>query len=194
MVWTAAVEKAFQQLKNAFTSASILNHPDPKRPFTVEMDASDTAVGTVLSLHFWEAQKLLHNLMVKLNMPTRRLGGTSAPNCTKKQNEWVLYIPWVEYEQNSLKHFATNLTPSHCILGFQPPLFPWNFTEAEDNSGQLVPPRVRHYESAPISTLNEQQIRESTLQIGVTVRHHSTSRGIVYGLPTRTYSKRNPGL
>jgi hypothetical protein len=33
----------------AFTSTPILIHPDPANPFTVETDASDFALGTILS-------------------------------------------------------------------------------------------------------------------------------------------------
>jgi hypothetical protein len=32
-----------------FTSASVLIHPDPTKPFTVETDALDFALGTILS-------------------------------------------------------------------------------------------------------------------------------------------------
>lgn len=43
-MWTTVADKAFHQLKQVFTSAPILKHPDPERPFVVEVDASDTVV------------------------------------------------------------------------------------------------------------------------------------------------------
>ncbi|XP_051953921.1 uncharacterized protein LOC127623573 [Xyrauchen texanus] len=36
---------AFQLLKDAFTSAPLLVHPDPNKPFTTEVDASTNSVG-----------------------------------------------------------------------------------------------------------------------------------------------------
>ena len=33
---------------------------------------------------------------------------------------------WAEYAQNSLRKPFTQLTPFQCVLGFQPPLFPWS--------------------------------------------------------------------
>ncbi|KAG5270294.1 hypothetical protein AALO_G00191040 [Alosa alosa] len=48
-IWTPEAERAFQDLKVRFTSAPILTLPDPPLPFTVEVDASDVAVGAVLS-------------------------------------------------------------------------------------------------------------------------------------------------
>ncbi|KAL7889650.1 hypothetical protein AOLI_G00019080 [Acnodon oligacanthus] len=42
-------DKAFQDLKDAFTLAPILIHPNPDQPFVVEVDASETRVGAVLS-------------------------------------------------------------------------------------------------------------------------------------------------
>ena len=47
--WTEVAEQAFQALKVAFTTAPILKHPDPEQPFVVEVDASETGVGAVLS-------------------------------------------------------------------------------------------------------------------------------------------------
>lgn len=47
--WTEEAEEAFKELKNRFTSAPILVHPDPNRQFIVEVDASDMGVGAVLS-------------------------------------------------------------------------------------------------------------------------------------------------
>lgn len=47
--WTPAADKAFETLKARFTSAPILQMPDPERQFVVEVDASDVGVGAVLS-------------------------------------------------------------------------------------------------------------------------------------------------
>ena len=42
-------EETFRLLKKRFTTAPILVHPDPERQFIVEVDASNTGVGAVLS-------------------------------------------------------------------------------------------------------------------------------------------------
>ncbi|MGL4357092.1 MAG: reverse transcriptase/ribonuclease H family protein, partial [Cetobacterium sp.] len=47
--WNHTATNAFHQLKLAFKSAPILVHPDPNRQFIVEVDASSTGVGAVLS-------------------------------------------------------------------------------------------------------------------------------------------------
>ncbi|KAI2651181.1 Transposon Tf2-9 polyprotein [Labeo rohita] len=49
LTWTPAAETSFQWLKEAFTSAPILRHPNPDLPFIVEVDAANLGVGAVLS-------------------------------------------------------------------------------------------------------------------------------------------------
>ena len=48
-VWGEDQQKAFEVLKNAFTSAPILRILDDVNPFQLSTDASDFAVGAVLS-------------------------------------------------------------------------------------------------------------------------------------------------
>jgi hypothetical protein len=47
--WTVAMELAFDELKRRFTTAPILRHLDPKKVCVVETDASDFALGAVIS-------------------------------------------------------------------------------------------------------------------------------------------------
>ncbi len=47
--WSIAANEAFEKLKMSFTQAPILVHPDPERLFIVEVDASTTGVGAILS-------------------------------------------------------------------------------------------------------------------------------------------------
>jgi hypothetical protein len=47
--WGPAAQKAFEDLKAAFTTAPILLHPDFTKAFYMETDASDFALGAVLS-------------------------------------------------------------------------------------------------------------------------------------------------
>jgi hypothetical protein len=47
-VWSNEALTSFETLKNAVTSAPVLKHPDPTRPFILETDASDFAIGGAL--------------------------------------------------------------------------------------------------------------------------------------------------
>lgn len=51
------VEYAFILLKLAFTTVSILHHPDPEKPFVVEVDALESNIGADLSQWFREKAK-----------------------------------------------------------------------------------------------------------------------------------------
>ena len=48
-VWSPAAEGSFATLKCLFSSAPVLTHPDPSLQFIVEVDASDSGVGAILS-------------------------------------------------------------------------------------------------------------------------------------------------
>src|SRR5277367_6328261 len=47
--WGTTEQKSFEELKQHLTSAPVLLLPDPTKPFTVTTDASDFAIGTVLT-------------------------------------------------------------------------------------------------------------------------------------------------
>lgn len=47
--WSPTAIKAFHSLKTAFAAAPVLAHPNPVLPFVLEVDASETGVGALLS-------------------------------------------------------------------------------------------------------------------------------------------------
>ena len=56
--WSPAAEEAFLSLKGLFTMAPVLIFPDPGRQFIVEVDASDTGIGAILSQRAAEDQQV----------------------------------------------------------------------------------------------------------------------------------------
>uniref|UniRef100_A0A3P8NIY2 Gypsy retrotransposon integrase-like protein 1 n=2 Tax=Astatotilapia calliptera TaxID=8154 RepID=A0A3P8NIY2_ASTCA len=56
--WPTEADRAFNKLKQLFTTAPVLIQPDTSKPFIVEVDASDVGVGAVLSQHTGPSAKL----------------------------------------------------------------------------------------------------------------------------------------
>ncbi|KAL0157403.1 hypothetical protein M9458_048649 [Cirrhinus mrigala] len=171
LTWSQAALQAFDDLRRRFSTAPILHHPDPERPFVVEVDASSTGVGAVLSQRQGDPPKLYpcayfsHKLrrprpyaigyldstacrriswvnvsltsgyhpqangqVERLNQELIRFLRTY---CQNRQEDWSRYLFWAEYAQNSIHKPSTNLTPFQCVLGFQPPMFPWSGEPSE---------------------------------------------------------------
>jgi hypothetical protein len=49
--WSESQQKAFRELKHRLYSAPVLTLPDLQQPFEIETDASDYAIGVVLTQH-----------------------------------------------------------------------------------------------------------------------------------------------
>jgi hypothetical protein len=47
-LWTERCTKALDRIIDILTTAPILTHPDPNKPFELEVDASDYAMGAIL--------------------------------------------------------------------------------------------------------------------------------------------------
>ncbi|KAK1789928.1 hypothetical protein P4O66_002260 [Electrophorus voltai] len=56
--WHPEAEGAFEGLKTGFSTAPVLQQPDPEKPFMVEVDALDVGAGAVLSQHRGKAGQL----------------------------------------------------------------------------------------------------------------------------------------
>ena len=56
--WNSQAQISFEALKSAFTTAPVLAHVDPGQPFIIETDASDFALGAILSQY--QDDGLLH--------------------------------------------------------------------------------------------------------------------------------------
>ncbi|KAK1806750.1 hypothetical protein P4O66_005250, partial [Electrophorus voltai] len=65
--WSSAAERASEVLKRAFTTAPLLQHPNPSSRFIVEVDASNMGMGAVLSQRQGNNPKLKHFFLKKLS-------------------------------------------------------------------------------------------------------------------------------
>jgi len=74
--WGLEEERAFQQLKDALTTAPILACPDFERRFVLQTDASTSGLGAVLSQHFNEGERVIAYASRTLNRAEKNYSAT----------------------------------------------------------------------------------------------------------------------
>jgi hypothetical protein len=70
--WTNECQSAFEELKNRLVSSSILAHPDFSKKFILDTDASNEAIGAVLSQEIDVKERPIAFASRTLTKPERR--------------------------------------------------------------------------------------------------------------------------
>ncbi|KAI2668609.1 Transposon Tf2-6 polyprotein [Labeo rohita] len=108
--------------------------------------------------------------------------------CQDHQEDWSRFILWAEYAQNSLRKPSTNLTPFQCVLGYQPPLFPWSGSLQSYRRSTPGSSRVRRPGTVLMSTYSEPSIEPRPRQTADVGRVLSTNLDNGSGYPPETYA------
>lgn len=97
--WTTEADKAFTELKHRFTHAPVLVHPDPGQQFVVEVDASDSGVGAVLSQHHLKDNKPCTYFSRRLSPVEKNydVGNRELLAVVLALQEWRLWLEGVEH-------------------------------------------------------------------------------------------------
>ncbi|KAK1787648.1 hypothetical protein P4O66_016145 [Electrophorus voltai] len=85
--WNPEVVKSFEELKTAFATGPVLQQPDPRRPFVVEVDALDVGVGAVLSPQK-EKEGKLYTIAYFPRKLTERNYGVGFPRKPDREELW----------------------------------------------------------------------------------------------------------
>ncbi|CAH1272763.1 RTL1 [Branchiostoma lanceolatum] len=110
--WSSDCQAAFETLREALTSPPILAYPDFSRPFTLHTDASDSAVGAVLSQTTDRGEQVVAYASCTLTAQGRRWA-------TFDREMWA--VVW------SIRHFRTYLAGRRfTVMTDHKPLLGWS--------------------------------------------------------------------
>ncbi|GBG72541.1 hypothetical protein CBR_g12112 [Chara braunii] len=94
--WTLLHEDAFRALKKAVTCAPVLHLPDFDRPFILTTDASDFAVGAVLSHAFPSSPDSSHPRIPRFPPPTPTTASRLTPTRPTTDEPSIDYSPTID--------------------------------------------------------------------------------------------------
>jgi hypothetical protein len=107
--WGEEQSAAFEELKRRVTTAPVLAYPDPDKPFTVTADASDYAIGAVLSQDQGKGLQPIAVYERQLSPPE-----CNYPTHDKEMLALIVALKqWRHYLMSGLRHQAYT---DHCAL------------------------------------------------------------------------------
>lgn len=132
--WTLEAEEAFNKLKIALTSAPILSMPDFTKPFQVQSDSSDKAVGAVLIQYYDDREHVIAYMSQKLS-PTQQKYSVTEKECLSlilAIEKWRCYLEGAHFiaitDHASLQWLHNLKDPAGRLARWALRLQPYNYT------------------------------------------------------------------
>ena len=127
--WTSACQEAFERLKTALTTAPVLRHADPDRPFYLQCDASEHSVGVILS------QKDDKNKVYVIAYAGRALTDTEYSSYSVSEKELLAIIFGLSHSKHQIYGFKIYVVTDAECLRFCIPFPP---RKIEEGDGQYI--------------------------------------------------------
>lgn len=128
--WSSERQVAFERLKMAMTTRPVLSLPDLQKPFEVETDASDFAIGGVLTQEghpvAFESRKLKD---AERNYPAHEKELLAVVHCLRLWRHYLLGAPFmVKTDNSAVSYFLTQPKLTRRQARWQELLAEFNFT------------------------------------------------------------------